>query len=98
MAVFLVVAGDVFDGVLFCAVLFSHEVSWMRSGIELSQFLRIFLPTLFHADYTLPLNLMWTCATKCQQYEGLDGLVAHPGRMINRSTILHDVRRQHCPA
>ena len=23
----------------------SHEMSWMRSGTELSQFLRIFLPT-----------------------------------------------------
>ena len=45
IAVHLADAGDVFDGVLFCAVLFSHEMSWMRSGIELSQFLRIFLPT-----------------------------------------------------
>ena len=25
---------------------FSHETSWMRSGAELSQFLRIFLPTI----------------------------------------------------
>ena len=24
---------------------FSHELSWMRSGTELNQFLRIFLPT-----------------------------------------------------
>ena len=24
---------------------FPHEMSWMRSGTELSQFLRIFLPT-----------------------------------------------------
>ena len=24
---------------------FSHEVPWMRSGTELSQFLRVFLPT-----------------------------------------------------
>ena len=46
MAVHLAVAGDVFDGVLFCAVFF-HEMSWMRSGTELSQFLRIFLPTFF---------------------------------------------------
>ena len=45
MAVHLALAGDVFDGVLFCAVFFSHEMSWIRSGIELSQFLRIFLPT-----------------------------------------------------
>ena len=35
--------GDVFDGVLFCVVLFSHKVI---SGTELSQFLRIFLSTL----------------------------------------------------
>ena len=31
MAVHLAVAGDVFDGVLFCAVVFSHEMSWIRS-------------------------------------------------------------------
>ena len=30
----------------FCAVLFSHEMSWMRSGTYLSQFLRDFLLTL----------------------------------------------------
>ena len=30
--------------VSFCAVL-SHEMSWMRSRTELSQFLRVFLPT-----------------------------------------------------
>ena len=46
MAVHLAVAGDVFDGVLLCAVLVSHEMSWMRSGTELSQFLRIFLSAL----------------------------------------------------
>ena len=32
MAVHLAVAGDVFQGVLFCAVLLSH--AWMRSGPE----------------------------------------------------------------
>ena len=31
--------------VSFCAVLFPH-VSWMRSGTQLSQSLRVFLPTL----------------------------------------------------
>ena len=46
MAVHLAVAGDVFDGVLFSVVVFSHEMSWMCSGTKLSQFLRIFLPTL----------------------------------------------------
>ena len=46
MAVHLVVAGDVFDGVLFCAV--PLEMSWMRSGTELSNFLSIFLATLSH--------------------------------------------------
>ena len=45
MVVHLVVACDVFDGALLCAVLFFHEMPWMRSGTELSQFLRIFLPT-----------------------------------------------------
>ena len=34
MAVHLAVTGDVFDGVLFCAVLFPQEISWMRSGTE----------------------------------------------------------------
>ena len=37
--------GDVFDGVFLCCP-FSHEMSWMRSGTYLSQFLRLFLPTL----------------------------------------------------
>ena len=46
MAVRLDVADDVFDGVVFFVGLFSHEMSWMRSEIELSQFLRIFLSTL----------------------------------------------------
>ena len=49
MAVYLAVAGDVSDGVFFCAVLFPHNMSWISSGTELSQFLRIFLPTLFRA-------------------------------------------------
>ena len=44
-AVHLAVAGDVFDSVLLCAVFFP-EISWMRSWTELSQFLRIFRPTL----------------------------------------------------
>ena len=30
----------------FCSVLFSHEMYLKRSGTELSQFLRVFLPTL----------------------------------------------------
>ena len=38
---------------------FSHEMSWMRSGTELSQFLRIFLPTLeaISEDYWLRTNV-----------------------------------------
>ena len=47
MAVNLAVASDVFDGVLFCAVIFPQEMSSVRSETELSQFLRIFLPALF---------------------------------------------------
>ena len=41
IAVYLVVAGGVF---LCCP--FSHEMSWMRSWTSLSQFLRVFLPSL----------------------------------------------------
>ena len=37
---------DAFDRVLVCAVLFYHEMSWMKSETELSQFLRMF-PTYF---------------------------------------------------
>ena len=37
----------VLDGVSFCAVFFSHEMSWMKSGTELSRFLRIF-PIYFY--------------------------------------------------
>ena len=36
MAVHLAVTGDVFDGVLLCADLYSYEISWMRSGAELN--------------------------------------------------------------
>ena len=43
IAVRLAVAGNVFECVLCCAVLFYHKRSWMRSWTELSQFLRIFL-------------------------------------------------------
>ena len=50
MAVHLAVAGDVFDGVLFCAVFFPHEMPWMRSGTEFNQFLRIFLLLLLHCE------------------------------------------------
>ena len=32
--------------VFFLCCLFFHEMSWMRSGTKLSQFLRVFLPTL----------------------------------------------------
>ena len=53
MAVHLAADGDIFDGVLFCAVLFPHKMSWMRSGTELSQFLRVFsLPTLVSSFFT----------------------------------------------
>ena len=32
--------------VSFCAVFF-HDMSWMKSGTELSLFLRVFLPTIY---------------------------------------------------
>ena len=32
--------------VSFLCCPFSHEMPWMRSGTELSQFLRVFIPTL----------------------------------------------------
>ena len=47
IAVHLAVACDVFDGVFLCCP-FSHEMSWMRSGTYMSQFLRVFLPTLLN--------------------------------------------------
>ena len=45
MALHLAVDGDVFDGVYFVLSFFPRD-SWMICGTELSQFLRIFLPTL----------------------------------------------------
>ena len=36
--------------VSFSRCLFSHEMSWMRSWTELSQFLRLFLSTLIHLE------------------------------------------------
>ena len=35
-------AGDVFGGVLFYTVFFTHERSWVRSWTELGQFLSFF--------------------------------------------------------
>ena len=46
-AVHLAVAGDVFDGVFLCSP-FSHQMPWMRSGTDLSLFLRVFMPTLIY--------------------------------------------------
>ena len=51
IAVHLAVAGDVFDGV-FLRCPFSHEMSWMRFGTSLSQFLSVF-PTYFCSLVTL---------------------------------------------
>ena len=31
--------------VSFCAVFFPNEMTWVRSGTEFNQFLRVFLPT-----------------------------------------------------
>ena len=45
VAVHLAVAGGAFGGV-FLSCPFSLGVSWMRSGTLLSQFMRVFLPTL----------------------------------------------------
>ena len=55
IAIHLAVTGDVIDGVFF-VLLFSHEMSWMRSGTELSQFLRGF-PTYFFMTCKLRLPL-----------------------------------------
>ena len=53
IAVHLAVAGDIFDGVfLSCSF---YEMSWMRSGAELSQFLRVFLPTFPCIDRSIDL-------------------------------------------
>ena len=63
MVVHLAVAGDVFDAVLFCAVFFFfHEMSWMRSGTELSQLsgvLRIFLPPFALREGFLSADPRW---------------------------------------
>ena len=44
MAVHLAVAGDALMVSYFLGCPFLHEMSWMRSGTEMNQFLRIFLP------------------------------------------------------
>ena len=42
-------------------LIFFHEMCWMRSGTELSQFLRVFLPTLFtyNTDLTMSANAIF---------------------------------------
>ena len=47
MTVHLAVASYVFAGVLIVLFFFSNEMSPMRSGTEMSQFLKIFVPTFF---------------------------------------------------
>ena len=59
-SVHLAVVGGVFDGVLSCC-LFSHEMSWMRSGTELSQFLRVFLPTLTSFRVSFAAGYIYSC-------------------------------------
>ena len=59
MAVHLAVACDVFGGVLFYAVIFPFEMSWMRSGNELSQFLRSF-PTYSSINF-LAIHISLLC-------------------------------------
>ena len=48
---------DVFGGVLFCAVLFSREMSWMRSEIKLSQFLMIFYTYSYRQMFNVRLTV-----------------------------------------
>ena len=42
-----------------CAVLSPHEMSVMRSGTELSQFPRVFLPTLGYGRVRLWLQMLY---------------------------------------
>ena len=56
MAVYLAVAGDVFDCVFLCCP-FTYEISWMRSWTELSQFLRFFLPILVEFKHTIHVSI-----------------------------------------
>ena len=60
MAVHLAVAGDVFGGDLFCVFFFFQKMSWMRSGTELSQFLRIFSTYSWWFCRRSRLNLFYT--------------------------------------
>ena len=51
MAAHLAIVDDVSGDVLFSSCPYSHEMSLMRSGTELSEFLRIFLPTLLERKF-----------------------------------------------
>ena len=76
MAVHLAEAGNAFDGVLFCAV--SPEMSWMRSGTELSQLLKI--------SYLL--NTLNSCLQFCNQIELI--LRHNPGCCTQCSSCIFD--------
>ena len=69
-------AGDVFVSVLFYP--FSHEMSWMRSGTDLSQFLKIFLPILSYTvnfpNLRAEVNLEWIDHNDCLH----DSFVVYP--------------------
>ena len=63
----LAVACGVCGGVFLCCP-FSRRMSWMRSGTHLSQFLRVFLPTLDEESYVYVSRIsnagILTCASK----------------------------------
>ena len=50
---------------------FSHEMSWMRSGTEFSQFLRLFLPTSFNLHNSRA--KAWCSCSR--RWRGLFGLI-----------------------
>ena len=59
MAVHLAVAGDAFDGVLFCAVLFSHEMSGMRYEEDIESVPEDFPYLLMHVAHISLTNILW---------------------------------------
>ena len=62
----LAVAGDVFDGVLCCP--FSHTMSWMKSGTELSQFLRIVFLLLLPLSHGVLRTKSTSCSSRSDRF------------------------------
>ena len=81
--------------VLLCAVLFSQEMPWMRSGTELSQLLTIFLPTATLQIWIISIHPK-VCLVIKSRKENPQKLTqlssrSHPRHLVGKRTAQKDI-------